>query len=137
HRKDFDEVREAMFTLGPDSRKKLKEVRTSDWFRKMMRQWYEVWYTGAEDPLLRSLGDGQIYIRGHSQTAAGTIGIPSRGKLTALLEPEEVAARLQQSGLKTTFKGKIKCYNCHSAEAGEFSFAQKLADAMWALKYRS
>ena len=137
HSEDFDEVRKAM-RKGPGPHPEIEKVRSAPWFRKMMRQWYEVWYTGAEDPLLRSLGDGHIYIRGHSLPDLGKIGIPVPGRrgLGATLEPKEVAKRLQESGLNPkTFKGKIKCYNCHSAEAGEYSFAQLLADEMWALGY--
>jgi hypothetical protein len=43
----------------------------------------------------------------------------------------DVASRLIQSGLRTSFDGKIKCYNCHSAE-GTSGFAQSLADTMFA-----
>src|SRR5690606_9168769 len=137
HSEDFDEVRKAM-RKGPGPHPEIEKVRSAPWFRKMMRKWYEVWYTGAEDPLLRSLGDGHIYIRGHSLPDPGKIGIPVPGRcgLVGTLESREVAKRVQESGLNPkTFKGKIKCYNCHSAEAGEYSFAQLLADEMWALGY--
>jgi hypothetical protein len=127
------------FNRGPGPKPIAKQVRSTPWFQKMMREWYEVWYMGQEGPLLRSLGDGHVYIRGHSMSGLGTIGLPggSKGNLKSELKPKVVAGRLQASGLKTKFAGKVKCYNCHSAEAGEFSFAQQLANEMWALDYKS
>ena len=78
-----------------------------------------------------------MYIRGHSLPGVGTVGLPAKEGMSSELGGEEVAKRLQTSGLRPIFAGKIKCYNCHSGEAGEYSFAQQLADAMWEIGYRS
>jgi len=137
HMADLGAVRQE-FNRGPGPKPLAAQVRSTPWFQKMMREWYEVWYTGQEDALLRSLGDGQVYVRGHSISGLGNIGLPGgKGTLQSQLEPKVVAGRLQASGLKTIFAGKVKCYNCHSAEAGKYSFAQQLANEMWALDYKS
>ncbi|WP_284321298.1 hypothetical protein [Dyella acidisoli] len=51
-----------------------------------------------------------------------------------VLTAKEVFNRLKQSGLKESFEGKIKCYNCHSAE-GYPCFAEALADEFEAAGY--
>lgn len=50
------------------------------------------------------------------------------------LSAKEVVRRLQISGLRKGFAGKIKCYNCHSADNPE-SFAYALADELTAAGY--
>jgi hypothetical protein len=92
------------------------------------KDWFEVWYSGRVSPIIFGLRtvEEQIYIRGHGQP--GDSGIYSGG-FNWRLGAEEVAKRLIASGLQTSFAGKIKCYNCHSAEQGiNEPFAQALAD---------
>jgi hypothetical protein len=61
HMADLGAVRQA-FIRGPGVKLLAAQVRTTPWFQKMIREWYEVWYTGHEDALLRSLGGGHVYI---------------------------------------------------------------------------
>ncbi|WP_309672705.1 hypothetical protein [Gemmatimonas sp.] len=114
---------------------------------------------GFISPVLAGLNDaGQVYIRGHSLTGfAGVFdhanldesGEPlhpakMNKKLKALigvpdvkfsLKAKEVVNRLIESGLRPTFSGKIKCYNCHSGE-GDPNFATEVSRHLWAKDYR-
>jgi hypothetical protein len=101
------------------------------------KDWFEVWYSGRVSPIIFGLrtAEEQIYIRGHGQP--GDSGIYS-GRFNWRLGAEEVAKRLIASGLQTSFAGKIKCYNCHSAEQGtDEPFAQALADYLYSKGYKS
>jgi hypothetical protein len=101
------------------------------------KDWFEVWYSGRVSPIIFGLRtvEEQIYIRGHGQP--GDSGIYSGG-FNWRLGAEEVAKRLIASGLQTSFAGKIKCYNCHSAEQGIHErFAQALADYLYSKGYKS
>lgn len=104
------------------------------------REFHEVWYTGRISSILFSMLNGQIYIRGHGQPgrhliSSGEKGAHDKHELGAV----DVADRLIASGLQTGFAGKIKCYNCHSAEQKGLSepFAQVFADYMWKKGFKS
>jgi len=104
---------------------------------KNEQDWFQVWYNGRISPIIFSLrtSDEQIYIRGHGQP--GDSGIYS-GRFSWRLGAEEVAKRLIESGLQDSFAGKIKCYNCHSAEQGaDEPFAQAFADYLYSKGYKS
>lgn len=93
---------------------------------------FEVIYIGEKQTILENMTDGQIYIRGHCfygqpfissgpfQGPATDFNENKPGWAEAILHTRlgaaEVAKRLCDSGLEPKFKGKIKCYNCHSAE---------------------
>ena len=127
-----------------------------------IRQVYYSYAPGMSS--LRGLGaDDQIYIRGHC--IIGYPGIfdhsnrDDRGRDTygqrdqllyqlltadgsrvtvhkAHLRAPEVAARLRHMGLNQNFNGKIKCYNCHSAE-GTPNFATALSEELAAIGYNA
>jgi hypothetical protein len=75
---------------------------------------------------------GQIYILGHGAAGYASIGNIDDAATAVLLSAREVAARLFHSGLNPEFAGSIKCFSCHSAEAGQGtpSFAQEFADRL-------
>lgn len=107
----------------------------------------QVWYTGKKSPILAGMQDGQIYIRGHGMPGANTV---EGGRGGENLKYTEVVSRLIKSGLPKTFTGKIKCYNCHSAEkvdptgnafkevyeTGGEAFAQLVADELYSRGYK-
>jgi hypothetical protein len=127
-----------------------------------IREIYQVWYSGHPSGMMGSLKEtDQVYIRGHSlvgiqcifspdntmhfsKTADSTVKDalnPSdsdrqRKQGADCLYAKDVLTRLKESGLKESFAGKLKCYNCHSYE-GEPNFAQALADAMYEAGYKS
>lgn len=120
-------------------------------------------YTPGQSSL-RGLGaDDQIYVRGHC--VVGYPGVfdhsntDDQGRDTyrnrdqqlyqllqadgsrvsvhkAHLRAPEVAKRLRDMGLDQNFNGKIKCYNCHSAE-GSPNFATELSNELALLGYNS
>lgn len=106
-----------------------------------------VWYTGKRSVFVAGMQEGQVYIRGHGMAGANCI---EAGRGGGYVRYDEVVNRLVESGLPKTFRGKIKCYNCHSAEslnpAGNQDhhvfetygtcFAQLVADAMYARGYK-
>ncbi len=104
------------------------------------KQFFEVWYSGQTSVILFGMTDGQIYIHGHGEPGRPNIfsGDPKAHDVHEISAPR-LAERLIQSGLQPGFAGKIKCYNCHSAERGaeESSFAQLFADVMWDNGFRS
>jgi hypothetical protein len=94
----------------------------------------EVWYSGSPDPAIRSMRSASdtVYIRGHNDGTLGTSIQVARGG--DVLSASQVADRLIASGLHKKFQGKIKCYNCHSAEKFDGfkkSFAQAFADYLY------
>lgn len=102
------------------------------------------WRLGHKDPFLASMQDGQIYIRGHGM-AGNTVIEGGRGG--EKVSYKTVVDRLIDAGLSKTFRGKIKCFNCHSAEAdddqgraaGYFAgvpFAQLIADELYSRGYK-
>jgi hypothetical protein len=108
---------------------------------------FQVWYNGKTNPLLASVSSGQVYIRGHGMPGENII---EGGRGGEKVPYDEVVNRLITSGLRKTFAGKIKCYNCHSAETidptdkisysiiqtdGQ-AFAQLIADEMYARGYK-
>ena len=107
---------------------------------KKTKQFFEVWYSGRTSVILLGMTDGQIYIRGHGEPGRPNIfsGDP-KAHDTHEISATILADRLIESGLQPGFAGKIKCYNCHSAERGaeESSFAQLFADVMWNKGFRS
>jgi len=120
-------------------------------------------YTPGQSSL-RGLGpDDQIYVRGHCILGFPGVfdntGRDDRGRDTydhrdqglykllqadgsrvlihkASLRAPAIAQRLSDMGLEATFNGKIKCYNCHSAE-GDPNFATALSDELASLGYNS
>lgn len=120
-----------------------------------------LFYTGNVIPILMGIDDQetQIYIRGHGKPGFaglfdhqtndedGKAVTPAtmnqdlkfaldQPKLYFSLTAEEVANRLTHSGLRRTFRGAIKCYNCHSAES-KLGFALNFAQAMYAKGYEA
>lgn len=105
----------------------------------------DVWYNGKKNHFLAGMTDGQIYIRGHGMSGFKSI---EGGRGGERIDYDEVAKRLIKSGLKKHFRGKIKLFNCHSAEAtseenkgdteyvGE-AFAQLVADEMYSKGYKN
>lgn len=108
----------------------------------------DVWYNGRKSPFVQGMTNGQIYIRGHGMPGENII---EGGRGGEHLRYDEVVDRLIKSGLNKSFSGKIKCYNCHSAESidptgniaasvietGGTAFAQLIADEMFHRGYRS
>lgn len=106
-----------------------------------------VWYNGKRNSHLASMSGGQIYIRGHGMPGENLI---EGGRGGEKVRYDEVVRRLIKSGLKKNFSGKIKCYNCHSAETisvegnlwpqvmetGGMPFAQLVADELYAQGYK-
>lgn len=99
-----------------------------------------IYKPGTESEHLKKLQTGQIYILGHGARGFHSIGDidgdPDKIKMN-LLSAENVGDRLIESGLKTSFSGKIKCYNCDSSRTrqGNPGFAQVFADYMRWKKY--
>jgi len=97
---------------------------------------YEVWYSGSMSVMLLGLtGSSQIYVRGHCLVGSPTVFSKSTGNPHGHLKFNEVADRLIDTGLRVDFSGKIKCYNCHSAE-GIVPFAQLFADYLYDKGYK-
>jgi hypothetical protein len=99
------------------------------------KEYTEVWYTGTRSVILSSLdATGVVYVRGHSLPGSSTIFSKTGGERSHL-RASEVGDRLMASGLRETFAGDLKCYNCHSAEAhpetATSGFAQQLADYLF------
>ena len=99
-----------------------------------------VWYDGGSDPYFSSFNTAQIYIRGHGMPGSPTIEVARNGEK---IHYTEVVQRLITTGLKREFFGDIKCFNCHSGEAGvgvhgnpQPAFAQLIADEMFARGYK-
>lgn len=98
---------------------------------------YEVWYSGSMSIMLLALtGNSQIYVRGHCTPGSPKIFTKSTGNPDGNLQFNEVADRLIDTGLDVDFSGKVKCYNCHSAEGGIEAFAQLFADYMYQKGYK-
>lgn len=74
-----------------------------------------VWYNGKKNPHMASLTDGQLYIRGHGMPGFRSI---EGGRGGERISYDVLVDRLIATGLRKTFSGKVKCYNCHSAEPG-------------------
>lgn len=72
----------------------------------------------------------EIYVRGHGGKGKHTIS--NANPVTSRLKYDEVADRLISHGLKKTWSGAIKLWNCHSGECtlGMQSFAAKFAQHM-------
>jgi hypothetical protein len=98
------------------------------------KDYLEVWYTGSMSIALSSLdASAVVYVRGHSLPGSPTIFTKVGGD-TSHLTASEVGDRLIASGLRESFAGDIKCYNCHSADSGTEggdAFAQRLADYLF------
>jgi hypothetical protein len=95
----------------------------------------EVWFNGQFNPFM-VIQDGQIYIQGHGMPGQTSIEM---GRGGGYITAQQVVDKLITSGLPKTFFGKIKCYNCHSAEEGakrEPAFAQVIANLMYAKGYK-
>ena len=98
------------------------------------KDYVEVWYTGATSIILSGLdASSVVYVRGHSLPGSPTIFTKVGGN-TSHLQASEVGDRLIASGLRESFAGDIKCYNCYSADSGAEggdAFAQRLADYLF------
>jgi hypothetical protein len=103
--------------------------------KEKAKETYQVFYKPRRSsPMMRALGDDQVYIRGHSTSGRGEIFSGSG----TTLDGAEVGRRLIETGLQSSFGGKLKCYNCWSGATGTASdFAQIFADYMWDKGYRS
>ncbi len=136
---------------------------------KAVHDIYQLFFHDKPSPMILGLGeDDQIYIRGHSLPGFNGIfdhteydengkRIPTARmdqdlliKLTPnrdtghknpkySIKAEVVVDRLIKSGLQSRFKGAIKCYNCHSAEADVVgtSFAKAMRDALNDRQYKA
>ena len=102
-----------------------------------------VWYKPkTKDPFLSSLSTGQIYIRGHGMPGFRSI---EGGRGGERIDVDELVDRLIESGLRKIYTGKIKLFNCHSAESGQPGsdpecvgppFARQVADEMFARGFK-
>ena len=107
----------------------------------------QVWFDGKRNAFLAGMQDGQVYIRGHGMPGENRI---EGGRGGEKVRFDVVVDRLIKSGLPKSFVGKIKCYNCHSAETigvegsvnsrvtetNGMPFAQLIADEMFARGYK-
>ncbi len=103
-----------------------------------------VWYKPkTKNPFLSSMSTGQIYIRGHGMPGFRSI---EGGRGGERIHVSVVADRLIESGLKKAYNGKIKLFNCHSAESGKIGsdpevagppFARQFADEMYSRGYKN
>ena len=84
------------------------------------------WKPGTADPFVQSMNTGQIYIRGHGEPGIDFI-LGGRGG--EHVSYQQVADRLEEAGLQKIYDGKIKLFNCHSAEAGS------RVHARWTVKH--
>jgi hypothetical protein len=116
-------------------RKKQQSNKASD-RNDLYQAWYSTLPNGAVvlHPLLTGLQkDDQVYVRGHCEPYRTTIFSEDsltdrRNPKEVELTPLEVAKRLRDSGLRTSFTGTVKCYNCNSfnpkhADGSNFSSA--------------
>ncbi|MBB3452037.1 hypothetical protein FHT86_000293 [Rhizobium sp. BK313] len=108
------------------------------------------WQSGVRDPFLSSMSTGQIYIRGHGVAGMDSI---EGGRGGERVNSKLLADRLIEAGLPKAYDGKIKLFNCHSAETGSSTlpdgqtnmmpgfvgtaFAQLVADELFSRGYRS
>lgn len=91
---------------------------------------YEIVHYGDGTSLADLSWFSEIYIRGHGAPGDHTIDNDHSG--TSSLKYDAVADRLISHGLKKTWVGVIKCYNCNSGRCtlGMQSFAAKFAQHM-------
>ena len=80
-----------------------------------------------------------------AQVEYGSLGGAEMDKLQKDIDFDVVADRLIASGLPKTFSGKIKLFNCHSAESGAPGsdpecvgppFARQVADELYSRGYK-
>lgn len=103
-------------------------------FRWLFEKKFEVACHGAPNnqALFGSLGSSDtIYVRGHGQSGSESISLQAESGPS--LKFDAVIDRLIATGLPKAFGGKIKFYNCHSAQATEAH--PKTAFAVSAGKY--
>jgi hypothetical protein len=97
-----------------------------------------VWYQpGKKNAFLQSMNSGQVYVRGHGTAGLDEIESTGGGEK---VDSSTVADRLIKSGLPKIYNGKIKFFNCHSAEQGangETPFAQRAANELYARGYKN
>lgn len=126
---------------GPDMNKLQKDI---DFEAGKGNNAVAVWWDPKKkDPFISSLNTGQIYIRGHGMPGFKSI---EGGRGGERIDYDVVADRLISSGLKKAYNGKIKLYNCHSAESGTPGsdpecvgppFARQFADEMYSRGYKN
>lgn len=102
-----------------------------------------VWYKPKTvNPFLSSFNTGQIYIRGHGMPGFKSI---EGGRGGERVDYTVVVKRLIESGLRKSYAGKIKLFNCHSAESGKPGsdpecvgppFARLVADELYRKGYK-
>jgi hypothetical protein len=90
----------------------------------------QVYWSGTVNTQLADLTDQTIYVRGHGAADSDTIS-PRDDTADNSLKPAAVANALRSCGLKTSYTGKLKLYNCYSA----ISFGPKFVELMRAIGY--
>jgi hypothetical protein len=126
---------------GPDMNKLQKDI---DFEAGKGNSAFAVWYKPkTKDPFIQSLNTGQIYIRGHGMPGFKSI---EGGRGGERIDYDVVVDRLIESGLRKAYAGKIKLFNCHSAENGKPGtdpecvgppFARQVADELYSRGYKS
>ena len=105
---------------------------------------FAVWYKPkTKNPFMSSFNTGHIYVRGHGMPGFRSI---EGGRGGERITVKQLVDRMIESGLPKSFTGKIKLYNCHSAEDGKPgsdpectgpAFARQVADEMYTRGYKS
>jgi len=121
-----------------------KEIEHELFDKEHANRPYALWYEPAvRNPFLASMNNGNILIRGHGMPGCKSI---EGGRCGERVDYNVVVDRLVESGLSRQFNGRIKMFNCHSAEAAEpdgspecvgTPFAQLMADELSSRGYRS
>ena len=103
-----------------------------------------VWYQpGRRSAFMMSLDRESVYVRGHGMAGFRSI---EGGRGGERINYVTLSDRLIESGLPKSFSGKIKLFNCHSAESGLVGsdpecvghpFARLVADEMYQRGYRA
>ncbi len=97
-------------------------------------------YTGGVIDSIRGLSFiDELYVYGHGGAGEDFLrGEPEDGKRAEDVRYEELANRLERSGLPKSFGGRIKIYACESADVakgGVWSLAKKFAVYMYNVKH--
>jgi hypothetical protein len=135
--------------LIPTGHSAPEDRRSTFWWKfqnrnRSDRKYARIFYNGSEHRELADATTGTIYIHGHGAAGDAKISNIAKGHTIFKLVTEEeigfdtVADRLIESGLKPTFKGKIKCWSCNSiverlqstGKMANKSFAHSLAGYM-------
>jgi len=96
------------------------------------RKQFSIVYKDTTGTPFKFIDDGNevtIYVRGHGSVGGGEVHKQidrATGFGIGPAEAKDIVSGIISKGLKENFSGKIKFYNCHSAE-GELSFAAQCA----------